>query len=384
MELLGVYQIGRGIASKAPAKVLADKCRALAEEHGRSFMLRTMQSKGMSEKNAKRQFRRLVKKFGLSVRIPISHYTHREQGKLITLPWMKPRDILEKLFTSNPWLFFGGVTDTRDAETLLTQFWACYRREHPEHELFGEDGLQRLHRTFFVTVHGDGGRTQKQQPLEVLSMQPVLGLDCAVQLHGQCRCETIQSFGGANLGSPAAQCLNSKHSTYLTHYLIFAFPSKRYRKFKKLLTSMLKRALEDLALACQEGLDGPDGEKWFPALIGFRLDMEWMAKVGSLDRSYQNVGTTNPIPCCHECDAGTAAVHFEDVNVTAKWISTCWNTIPWSSTPPWHSVAFDTGAPAKFLRRDSFHIFRMGIGRNFLGSSIILFVRMGCSLTVLL
>lgn len=134
-------------------------------------------------------------------------------------------------------------------------------------------------------------------------------------------------------------------------------------------------------MVCEEGLDGVDGNRWFPALIGFRLDMEWMTKVGTLDRSYQNVGTRNAIPCCHECDAGAEGVHFEDVNTTARWISTCWNTVPWSSSPPWHSVAFDTQAPAKFLRRDAFHIFRMGIGRNFLGSSVLLFVRMGCPLT---
>ena len=132
----------------------------------------------MSQKHAKRQFRRLVKKFNLSLRIPVSHFTHREQGKLITMPFMKPRDILEKLKTSTPGLFFGCLTDVASVETLLAEFWA-------EHDLFSGEGLQRLHRTFPMTVHGDGGRTQKQQPLEIVSMQPVLGLDCAVSLNSQ-------------------------------------------------------------------------------------------------------------------------------------------------------------------------------------------------------
>eukprot|EP00435_Cladocopium_sp_Y103_P034029 s147_g8.t1 len=185
-------------------------------------------------------------------------------------------------------------------------------------------------------------------------------------------------FGGDNPGDPLAQHLNSKHNSYLTHLLIFAYPSKKYKDFKGLLLALLEKACSDLGTLCATGVTGFDGEKWYPACVGFKLDMEWMAKSGSLTRSYQNVGETKEHACCHECDAGMPGVPFENVNANAEWVATRFNTIPWRVRPPWRNIPFDTARPAKFLRRDAFHIYRLGILRNFIGSCIYLLIYMDC------
>lgn len=332
----------------------------------------------MSE--AKRLHDRLVCKFGLSLKVPLSTYVHQEGPDCVSLPYLKPTHLLHVLLTKHPWILFGGF-DGPHPEALLKSFWSCYQKEHPEHEVFKNP--ERLGSTFPITVHGDGGRTQKKQPLEIFAFQPVLGLNTASQRSMSCKCPTSASFGGSDLQNPAAQCLNSKHSTYLTHFLLFAFPSKKYSSFDNLLTSFLKEVMDDLARACEEGITLDSGTVYYAACIGFKLDMEWMVKVGSLTRSYQNVGHVTSHPCCHECDAGQAMVPFEDVNPSAAWMNTRFNTIPWTDQPPWDKIPFDDSKPAKFLRRDAFHIFRLGICRNFLGSSIYLLIYMGCFLILL-
>ena len=358
--------------------MLPEKRKALAADLGEAMAQETLKSRGQNFSNAKRAYRRVVRKFNLALGIPLSEYTHTEGVKRCTIPFMKPRDVLQKLLADFSFVFFGGATRVSDAEALLRQFWQCYQREHPQHELFLGEGLQRLHRTFPMAVHGDGGRTQKAQPLEILSMQPVLGLDSMQSDVKTCQCEASKAYGGGCTASHMCQQLNSKHSTFMTHFLLFSYPSKRYRRFKSLLTSLLEVMLSDLADACEQGILAPDGTRWYPALIGFKCDMEWMAKIGSLVRSYQNVGTVNSIPCCHECDAGEDRIPFEDVNPGARWEQTRFRTIPWRARPPWSPVAFDSQQPAKFLRRDAFHIFRHGVGRNFLASVILLLLRMGC------
>ncbi|CAL1132065.1 unnamed protein product [Cladocopium goreaui] len=229
-----------------------------------------------------------------------------------------------------------------------------------------------------MTMHGDGGRTQKKQPLEIFSLQPVLGLDTASHRMGMCRCETSAAYGGGDWCDPASQHLNSKHSTYLTHFLVFAFPSKAYLEFPNILTGLLKEVMDNFASACEKGIVTQSGDTWYPACVGFKLDMEWMVKVGSLTRSYQNVGHVNQKPCCHECDAGKQLIPFEDVTDCACWIRTRWATVPWQTMPPWASIPFDSGKPAKILRRDAFHVFRLGICRNFIGSTVHLLIYMGC------
>lgn len=276
-------------------------------------------------------------------------------------------------------MLLGGFSGQRSEEMLLS-FWQCYKVEHPDHAVF-QFNDDRLRKTIPITIHGDGGRTQKHQPLEIFSMQPVIGLDTqASHRSGSCHCPTSLRFGGADPKDPATHRLNSKHSTFLTHFLIFAYPSKNYSDFPGLLTEFLELVCSNLGVLCNEGALGFDGSAWYPCCVGFKLDMEWMAKCGSLTRSYQNVGHVKEKACCTECEAGLPHFSFENVNADAPWTLTRWRTIPWTRPPPWRGIPFDSGKPAKFLRRDAFHIFRMGIGRIFLASCVYLLICMNCPL----
>ena len=300
---------------------------------------------------------------------------HFESGEVVELPYLKPTDTLKVLLSDYPWLLLGGCKPD-ESQQLLLSFWDAYRLEHGGHAVFNYD-RERLAKTVPMTFHGDGGRTQKKEPLEIFSMQPVLGLDCRASASKQCSCSTSEEYSG-DLGSLWSQRVNSKHSSYLHHFLCFAYPSKEYKSVAGLLDSMIAAVTTDFASACEKGITTESGDLYFVACLGIKADMEWQKKIGSLSRSYMNVGTANELATCHECDAGLPQVPFEDVNTTATWLQTRYRSLPWNSRPPWHKVPFDDSKPALFLRRDSFHVFRLGVGRNFAAGCILLMCYMGC------
>lgn len=152
---------------EAPAKILPEKRKALAEEQGDAFAQSVIRSSGMNPKNATRQFRRLVSRHSMSLKIPMSTHTHVEGAATASIPFVKPADVFKTLMLQEPWLFLGGCNES-EAPDVLSQFWNAYRLEHPSHHIFTCSAERRKH-CFPVLCHGDGGRTQKKQPLEVLS-----------------------------------------------------------------------------------------------------------------------------------------------------------------------------------------------------------------------
>ena len=291
------------------------------------------------------------------------------------MPLLKPRDVLTTLLSQDPWLLLGGEQPGPKAFDMLQTFWAAYRRQHPTHKVFEMESQNQLNlrTTIPVMLHGDGGRTAKKQPLEVVSIVVVLGLDTSKTV--TCRCTNQCSYScdrGAR--DPLLQKLNNTNNSYLTHFLLFAFPLKKFKKTPGLLKAMLRVVSEDMASCCMDGISVA-GQLWHFAVIGLRGDAEWHSKTGVLNRSYQNVGTRNEIPCCHLCDAGGPGIPFEDFRSDAAWKNTVTNSMPWSESPPYDAIPFEpwnTPAASMFFRHDPFHVFRLGIARNFLASALIL------------
>ena len=299
---------------------------------------------------------------------------------MVTMPYLKPSSVLQYLLDTDPWLLLGGLNPGDQAETLLETFWKAYKHEHPTHEVYKQkaEGKLCFRRTIPLLLHGDGARTLKKQPLEVVSLQAALGLD-TMEKDSKCHCETPKTYSGCDLTDPSCIRLNSRHNSYLTHFLLFAFPSKKYKQQPGLLTHMLKVTSQDLGSVCTEGLTLA-GRKYHFGILGMKGDLEYHAKTGALTRSYQNVGHKNLIMCCHECHAGAPQFPFEDFSVRARWKETLYADTPWDTIPPFCSLPFepwDSGRAACFFKRDPFHIFRLGIARNLLGSAIILLANAG-------
>ena len=300
-----------------------------------------------------------------------------EGNHTAVLPYLKPRNVLATLLKEDPWLLLGGLNVGQEAHQVLKTFWATYKAQHPTHRIFGlaEQGQVDLAWTIPIMLHGDGGRTVKKQPLEVISMVAVLGLD--MQLDLACNCHDPFRYSKTRqFNDPLLQKLNNRNNSYLSHFLLCAFPSKKFKKTPGLLKAMLKVLSDDIARCCADGLllDGYE-KPWHVGVIGLRGDAEWHSKTGVLSRSYQNVGHKNQIPCCHLCDAGSPNIAFEDFTKQAAWKQTLGLHVPWTEEPPYSAIPFepwDQGAAGQFFRHDPMHVFRLGVARNFAASVLIL------------
>lgn len=181
---------------------------------------------------------------------------------------------------------------------LLSTFWKTYRWEHGTHAVYQKADAQQLslEHTIPLLLHGDGGRTQKKQPLEIVSISPMLGLNTE-QGSLKCHCSTSKVYHGKRKLDPMAQRLNLKNSSYTTHFLLFAYPGKKFKKTPGIFRSLLRAVCLDLGMVCENGVSciyrGAQYQFRF-AVLGMKGDQEWHAKSGLLTRSFLNVGTKNP------------------------------------------------------------------------------------------
>ena len=362
---------------KAPAKTVAEHARALQEEFGDDAAQCAMGgSKGTSAGNASRQYKGLVRRFNFSLNVEVSYHDFEENGNYVSMPFIKPSNMLRCLLKSYPWVLLGGLSPGTAAQQLCLSFWKAYAQFYPTHAVFASSescAEDVLSVTIPLMLHGDAGRTQKKQPLEVLSLETVIGLDSGLGVVSECRCPKPCQHGGSDYTSPYSQALNHKNS-YMSRFLIFAFNSKQHGDTPGLLQSMLDVMSRDLGNVCRAGL-WSGGICWLFAIIGMKGDLEYHQKTGLLNRSYLNVGSKNLRMCCHLCDAGAADYAFEDVAESANWVSTLHNSVPWRQAPPFSHIPFEDwshGKAASWFRLDPFHVFRLGIARNFIAGVLLL------------
>ena len=135
------------------------------------------------------------------------------------------------------------------------------------------------------------GAHRRRPPLEVVSIRPALGIDTE-QAPLKCTCNESVVYHGANKQDAMSMRLNQKNNSYLTHFLVFAFPSKKFKTTPGLLQSLLEATSVDLKTACCDGISVGD-TLFHIAVLGMSGDMEYHAKTGVLNRSYQNVGHKN-------------------------------------------------------------------------------------------
>ena len=104
-------------------------------------------------------------------------------------------------------------------------------------------------------------------------------------------------------------------------------------------------------------------------------DLKWFAeKLCWLERTFKQVTSKGPSACCHECLAGTLDRPFEDICLSPSWADSHFTVRPWNpeNLPSFLTIPFGRGGarPEKSIRRDLFHNGKMGLIRDFAGSTI--------------
>ena len=273
---------------------------------------------------------------------------------------------------------------------MLKSFWDAYKQTHGTHEVFGEHA-SCTSRVIPLCLHGDEGRGLKKTNTCIMMLESIFGLSTVENImssthFNSCRCCSQRGLDHQEpckteaqqkdtIPPTAFQEINLQHHPFLTKFLLFALPHIVFKQ-TDVLDLLIRRISSELRQLFFEGVYAR-GTYWFGAIVGLKGDLAWFAKIGKLTRCYKHLAYD--AASCHECGAGTLEKPFEDVGRQASWHTSLYETRPWSSEDPplFDRIPFDKTTPERILRRDYFHCSKIGTFRDFVGSSLLLIIRLG-------
>ena len=334
----------------------------------------------MLESNATRDVDRLFKSFNLGMKLKreMMVFPTQDGESTMEMPWIKPSSWISYWLDNYPQLLCG----TTAIELELEAFWHCYRAIQPGHAVFRHEPC-RLRKTIPVLLHGDEGRYLKRSNFMICTVEPCLGSHKAD--HRRCDCAADPVLSRYNdLSSDAdqddasilriasKQKTNSKGHPFLSKFLCFGLAST-YKNYPQLLQELFRVVCEDLNELCITGVATANKGHFYAGYLGLKGDMKFHHQVGFLQRSYFNLGKRRNIPICHLCMAGTSEAPFEDLDDQPQWESSLYMEQPWGSDaiPAMAQIEFDPACAPLVFRLDPFHLWRMGIGRDLVGSIIV-------------
>ena len=356
-------------------------------------------AKATCKNNASRDAHAFIRKWGLAWKVPMSYADHLEDGVTMKIPFLSPKSWVKFLLEKAPDLVLGGCQHKDEGRAHLKAFWTAYAKEHPTHRLVTEHHEHRSYsNTLCMAMHGDEGRGLKKSNTTVLMLETCLGIDTSNNMRrkrnlcsgGDCHItsDTAKRFciapglrGCPPPGGPCSyQATNMKQHSFLTKYVIAVIP----RKESDLLNNILVECTRDLISLFEEGITLSNGERWYASITGLKGDLKWFAdKIGNFQRCF-NKQLAADTHMCHECLAGVRQLPFEDASHQPTWAPTMFVQRPFDVIPvvcliPFesNSVNDEASVPVeRVFRRDIFHNTKVGILRDFVGSSIMILCRL--------
>lgn len=337
-------------------------------------------------RNSERDLQKHFVRFGYSLPVPIKKLEHTLcNGESLVIEYINPSDWLTFLLKKYPGLIAGGTASLQDQ---LEGFWDAYRLLHPGHEIFNKQCS--LGQVVPLCFWGDEGRGPRRSGYLEATLECPLGLS---EQNVNCSChEVLRSMPTHWLPPEPAQCgsltskmacidklgTNSYGHSFLKRYYLFGLPGYIYDGEPDIVEKHLKTAAEDLASLFRDGIV-IDNKRFFGALVGSKGDMKFQSHtIAWMTRSYSNLGTRNLAPICSLCKAGSAGVAMEDVSLEPTWKNTMYQERPWNVEwePCLSQVPFDPVKPEFLYKLDFFHCFKVGLGRDLAGSSLIWMCRL--------
>ena len=337
--------------------------------------------------NAERDCQAFLRRSGLSLPIKIRQLAHQQpDGHVITTEYVNPTDWLELLVEKYDFLLAGG---SQPVEQQLLGFWNLYRYHHPSHAAFAKHG-EHLHKVWPICFFGDEGKGPKRACFMVCCMESAIGL-ADHSSDKACACEArlesypsgwIPDYDGAierppGFDAAAKLATNYKGHSFLTRFLLFGLPGFLYDTMDSIVAEHLENTAKDFIKLFDEGVT-INGEKHFAALVASKGDLKFQAKtVANLYRCYGNLGKVNDLNMCSFCLAGQSDFPFEDVQHEPSWSRSLFASRPWHVVPSLARVPFDQSRPEWLFKADILHVFKVGVGRDIVGSSLLWILRLG-------
>lgn len=333
----------RGTRSEVPANTVdrmrRGAFRGASELPGEQPNPKRRKLEQTENKNALRDTRRMVKRWGIGWRVPLSTFTLQvAEGQNVETPFIHPRDLIQYLLNSAPEVLWGGFSDQVQGVRVLEMFWSAYKKSHPDHKVFSEH-RDSLGYTLPLVLHGDEGKGKRRANVAVVSLEGAVGISTIHNVRkrcgfGPCRscCPQRSPDDAAREAcydpcqlQPSALATNMTGHSFLQHWPLWLVPATLNRQYASLIDELMDATVDALRSLFYEGVFAR-GRAWNVAVIGQKGDLKWHTKIGRLIRGHEHKGQVRDIPMCHICMAGaTADLAFEDISENAAWQSTCFS-----------------------------------------------------------
>eukprot|EP00439_Symbiodinium_sp_Y106_P035573 s6221_g4.t1 len=345
--------LGFNSHSQATAKHVATIAKAFAGDISTCKALKDLARAPLND--AEKSLQAVVKRWSLNIDVPL---TYVDVGNDCRIPMLLPADYIRTLRDA-------GYLNKLLGSSRLAEFWENFRGEQPTHEVFDHGHFIDYSSLVPLYLHGDGGRTYKRDELMVIQFQPVLGFGS--------RLSHPNKFGQQT-------GINLQGHSFTTRFLTGVMPKQMYRDSLDVFDNFMVHTMSSLESLYYQGLQLPHGRVLRFLVVGLKGDLPFLAKAGHLNRTFSNIRkaperpTSKPlVGCCWMCGAGSPNIPFEDFGTAPRWLGTCGanNALPWHSMPPWfdHVPAHVHEDRGSFFKLDILHIYHLGVGRDFGGSS---------------
>ena len=340
--------------------------------------------------NAERDLHNHFRRVGLSLNVPIHKLKHTlsDGGHTVT-EYINPSDWMKLLVKQYPCLIAGG---SKPLEQQLEGFWELYRFHPPGHPIF-QDHAQHLGKVIPLCFWGDEGRGPRRSHYLEGTIECPLGLweqnldcdchDCLKTLPTSwLPIEPRHVQSNSHLNSVDKIATNYTGHSYLNRYYLFGLAGFMYANEPDIVRNHLERVADDLTSLYNSGFKGRDEhDVFYGALIGSKGDLKFQAQtIASMTRSYANMSTKNEYRMCSLCRAGDPDCPMEDVGLEPVWQRTLFFERPWQSDnePPFTRIPYDRSCPEQLYKLDFFHCFKVGLGRDLVGSTLLWLCHLKC------
>lgn len=337
------------------------------------------------KKNCSRATWALLRKKGDGWNVPLSEFDFTApDGRILPITYMKPSDLVTYLMTHHPSVLVGGIQSETERAVHLESFWEAFRLSNGDHKVFQEHA-HSLANCLPLAWHGDEGRGKRRGNTVVVSCETVFSVMtslnnkrkfgcCDPPATSKARFPNVQSrFSARHKAALEMQMTTMKGHSLLHHYPLFIIPSGIHHEHPQATMELLELIAADFRKLFFEGVDiatGNGRKNYTVAIVGAKGDLKWFRKI-ALERSWENQGVVRNLACCHQCGAGVDGMPFEDLgSQDPVWSPTRFTTRPWNTPPVMNPVPFSTGAPEKQYRNDPFHLCKVGIYRDLVGSAV--------------
>ena len=318
--------------------------------------------------NAETGCHKLFRQYGLCAPVTVERMELGEQA-LREVPFVRLSTWAKFLLDSGRlWRQMCGAKTLPMMEIMLTEFWARFRQQHPEHEVFSL--MLPMHRVIPFFTHSDEGRTYKSKAIYILSCHGALGRGTQGYLR--------QGDHELLPVCEQQQGLNFIGNTWGNQFIFTCVVRQQMVENPDLLDQISRIFASDARKLIMEGILGEDGARTYMLHIATKGDLPALAKLGHFGRTFSHAPrqASSLKPCvgiCHLCMAGCEEgdhIRFENFSMAPEWLATVESQSPWQERPPiLEGLPMDFGAEAHFFQPDLWHNLHLGCLKHWLGCS---------------